>query len=163
MEDKEIVIAKIITLLKSILENKEIVKAKINALLHAQTGENTYLAYLLLQSQLKYTSLEALNYIFQFQIEQIWTPKMGFYKFEFGNYKIIFSSDEEMTTDYTVDIYHLTVYIEIYPIENQQYILRKEEFVSDYIGKDQILIQEYIAEYQACILKILTKFEKLLH
>ena len=137
-------------------------ETKINALLHAQTSENNYLAYLLLQSQLKYSSLEALDYIFQFQIEHIWNAKMGYYKFELGNYTIHFSSNEELETDYAVIIYNLTVFIEISLIGKQKHVLREEEFVSNYFGEEKIFIQKYIEEYQTCIQKILPQFEKLL-
>ncbi|MCP4437572.1 MAG: hypothetical protein GY810_01350 [Aureispira sp.] len=135
---------------------------KINALLHSQTSENNYLAYQLLQSQLQYTSLDALDYIFQFQLEQIWSAKMGYYKFELGKYTIKFSSDEEMETDYTVDFHYLTVYIQIYRTIDQKQVLREDESVSDYIWEVQILIQEYIKEYQTCIQRILPPFSKLL-
>jgi len=137
-------------------------KTKINALLQSRSCENNYLAYQLLQSQLEYTSLKALDYIFQFQLEQFWNPKMGYDSFDFGNYTIRFSSYEEMETDYTVDLHYLTVYIEITQTTNRKHLLKEEELVSDYIWEVQIFIQEYIKEYQTCIQRILPQFEKLL-
>ncbi len=87
--------------------------SKINTLLQSQQKVHNTLVYELLQSQLKYTPAQALQYIFEYQCQFFWQEEVAIWKFEVHDwlFSTHFYYDDEDGQAYGFD--HLYLFVQI--------------------------------------------------
>lgn len=85
----------------------------IQDLLASQLAVNNSLAYELLQSQFDYSRMEALQYIFDYQVRHFWTTEIARYRLEVSDwtFEVRFHYDDADGRAYGFD--HLYLFVQV--------------------------------------------------